>query len=178
MEGGPAQVKVDETNTIKIQCSDGSEVSVVRAVAEMSELIKGQLDEMDESETDIVISCPQVDAKTLEKVLVFCRHIKIEGAEAPVIEKPIRKEFNEVVDEWHFKYISWDQNDDLFSLIMAAHYLNIKALLNLAAGYAASLMQKQTVEQTRQWMNLENDFAPGEESDEVFKENKWAEEAI
>ena len=100
------------------------------------------------------------------------------GAEPPVIEKPIRKEFKEIVDDWFFNYISWDQNDELFALIMAAHYMNIKSQLNLAAGYAASLMQKQTVEQTRVWLNLENDFAPGEESDEVFKENKWAEEAI
>ena len=66
-----------------------------------------------------------------------------------MIEKPIRKEFNEIVDEWYFTYISWDQNDELFALIMAAHYMNIKSLLNLAAGYAASIMQKQSVEETR-----------------------------
>ena len=121
---------------------------------------------------------PAVNAETLDKVLEYCNHVKIDKNEPPVIDKPIRKPFPEIVDEWYLKYITFDKDDKLFALIMAAHYLNIKSLLNLSAGYAASIMQGQTVEETRKWLNLENDFAPGEESDEVFKENKWAEEAI
>ena len=144
----------------------------------MSDIIRGQLDEADEDDENIVIPLPQVDSKTLDKVLQYCEYVKLQNNQPPVIEKPIRKEFKDIVSEWYYGYISWDQNDELFDLIKAAHYLGISSLLNLAAGYAASIMQKQSVEETRKWLNLENDFAPGEESEEVFKENTWAEEAI
>lgn len=74
----------------------------------MSELVKGSMEEHDEDDEETVIPLPQVDSKTLDKVLAYCEHVKLQKNEPPTIEKPIRKEFNEIVDDWYYQYISWD----------------------------------------------------------------------
>ncbi len=60
-------------NKVKLLCSDGEEVEIDVEIAEKSVLIKGLIDD---SGTDEQIPLPNVKRPILEKVIVFCQHLK------------------------------------------------------------------------------------------------------
>ena len=62
----------------------------------------------------------------------------------------------------------------LFEVTMAANYLDVKPLLELCCAKVASLIKGKSVEETRQFFNLANDFSPEEEA-QIMEENRWAE---
>ena len=56
----------------------------------------------------------------------------------PEIEKPLsHSDMAQVVDQWHADYINLEQ-EELFELVMAANYLDIKPLLELSCAKVAS----------------------------------------
>ncbi len=82
---------------------------------------------------------------------------------------------NEIVQQWYADFISVEQ-DVLFELILAANFMDIKPLLDLACATVASLIKGKSPEQIRDQFNIVNDFTPEEEA-QVREENKWCEEA-
>ena len=60
---------------------------------------------------------------------------------------------------------------------MAANYLEIKSLLELSTAKVASIIKNKTVQEIRDFFNIENDFTPEEEM-QIMEENKWAEESF
>jgi len=157
---------------VKLLCSDGEIVEVDVDVAEKSVLIKGLIDD---SGTDDEIPLPNVKKPILEKVIKFCEHLK--SNQPPEIEKPLRStDMSQVVGQWHAEYINLEQ-EELFELIMASNYLDIKPLLELACAKVASMIKNKSVQEIRQFFNIENDFTP-EEEQQIMEENKWAEESF
>ena len=78
----------------------------------------------------------------------------------PEIEKPLKSEnMAEVVPDWDAKFVEIDQAD-LFELILAANYMDIKSLLDLTCAKVASLIKGKTPEQIRKTFNIVNDFTP------------------
>ena len=65
----------------------------------------------------------------------------------------------------------------LFELVMAANYLDVKPLLELSCAKVASLIKGKSIQEIRQFFQIENDFSP-EEEEQVMQENKWAEESF
>ncbi|KAF3502206.1 hypothetical protein F2Q69_00041906 [Brassica cretica] len=61
----------------------------------------------------------------------------------------------------------------LFSLILAANYLNVKGLLNIGCQKVADTIKDMKPEEVRSIFNIENDYTPAEE-EVVRKENEWA----
>lgn len=61
----------------------------------------------------------------------------------------------------------------LFELILAANYMDVKALLDLCCAKVASMMKGKTAEQIRKTFNIVNDFTPEEEA-AIIAENKSA----
>jgi S-phase kinase-associated protein 1 len=64
----------------------------------------------------------------------------------------------------------------LFELILAANYMDVKALLDLCCAKVASMMKGKTAEAIRKTFNIVNEFTP-EEEQAIIEENKWAEES-
>ncbi len=101
--------------------------------AERSILIKGMVDD---SGVDEEIPLPNVKKSVLLKIEQFCLHLRANPP--PEIEKPLKSAtFSEVTTPWFAAYVDLDQ-DMLFELIMAANYLDIKCLLDLACAKVAS----------------------------------------
>merc|ERR1711998_440317 len=76
---------------------------------------------------------------------------------------------------WDAEFVKVD-DDTLFSLILAANYLDIKSLLDLTCKTVADyIKQCKTPQEIRRRFNIKNDFTP-EEEEEVRKENAWCEE--
>ena len=157
---------------VRLLCSDGETVEIDISVAEKSVLIKGLIDD---GGTDEEIPLPNVKKPILDKVVQFCTHL-LDNA-PPEIEKPLRStDMSAVVADWYAKFINLDQ-EVLFEIIMASNYLDIKPLLELACAKVASLIKNKSVQEIRQFFNIENDFTPEEEA-QIMEENKWAEESF
>lgn len=161
------QKKVD--NNVKLLSNDNIEFKIEKEVAEKSMLIKNMLEDVDDS--DLPIPLPNVDSKTLDKIIEWCKNYKDEFKE---YEKDHENYRNADIDEWNKKYMEVDQ-ETLFNIILAANYLDIKALLNIGCKTVANMIKGKSPEEIRRTFNIVNDFTPEEEA-QIKKENEWADD--
>ncbi|KAJ4794748.1 Skp1-related protein [Rhynchospora pubera] len=76
------------------------------------------------------------------------------------------------LEDWDKAFINID-NDTLFYLILAANYLDVAGLFDLACRAVADQIKGRHPEKIRRTFNIENDFSP-EEEEEIRKECSWA----
>jgi S-phase kinase-associated protein 1 len=108
----------------------------------------------------------------LAKVIEFLKYHKNEPMSE--IEKPLQSSnMSDVVQPWYANFVEVEQSE-LFELILAANYMDIKPLLNLTCATVAALIKGKTPEEIRRIFNIVNDFTPEEEA-QVREENKWVE---
>jgi len=113
---------------------------------------------------DAPIPLPPVEGAILQKVIEYCTYHS-ENADAK----------EDAAEAWDKAFAAVD-DDTLFSLILAANYLDIKPLLDLTCKTVADyIKQCKTPQEIRRRFNIKNDFTP-EEEEEVRKENAWCEE--
>ena len=152
--------------------SDGHTVEVEREIASKSEWVKNIVDG---SEVDDNIPLPGIKKATLLKVIEYCTYINTNVP--PQIDKPLRSnELSDIVDPWYAEFVNLEQ-EVLFELILAANFMDIKSLLELACAKVASLIKGMTIPQIREFFNIENDFIQ-EEVDNIMDDDKWAEESF
>lgn len=109
------------------------------------------------------IPVPNVKGSVLAKVIEYCKkHAQSSGADADAEELKKRNE--------EFLRVGFN---DLFDLILAANYLNVKSLLDVTCQAVADRIKDYSVEQVRQIFDIVNDFTP-EEEEKVRQENAWA----
>ena len=151
---------------------EGEPIEVEEEIATMSVLVKSMIDD---SGTDEDIPLPNVKKATLEKVISFCEHHKEEPLQD--IEKPLKtNNIKDVVSPWYGEFVDI-KIEELYEIILAANYLDIKPLLEVTWAAVAAMMKGKSIEEIRELFNIENDFTP-EEEEQIREENKWAEEAI
>jgi S-phase kinase-associated protein 1 len=165
-----------------ISCDD-ERFEVTEAAAKMSQTIHHMIED---SCADGGVPLPNVDAKTLAKVLEYCnKHAAANpeataagagagAAAAAASSSSSASAGKDDVDLASFDkaFIDVDQNT-LYNLILAANYLEVKGLLDLTCQKVADMIKGKTPEQIRQTFGIVNDFTP-EEEEEIRKENQWA----
>ncbi|KAK9321905.1 E3 ubiquitin ligase SCF complex, Skp subunit [Lipomyces orientalis] len=156
---------------VKLTSSDGESFDVEKDVAERSILIKNMIEDVGDDSTEIPI--PNVTANVLKKVLEWCEHHKGDPAPANEDDTDARKKSTDI-DEWDQKFMQVDQ-EMLFEIILAANYLDIKALLEVGCKTVANMIKGKTPEEIRRTFNIQNDFTPEEEA-QIRRENEWAED--
>ncbi|KAG7578200.1 SKP1 component dimerization, partial [Arabidopsis thaliana x Arabidopsis arenosa] len=67
------------------------------------------------------------------------------------------------------EFMQKDQST-IFDLINAASYLYIQSLLDLACQTASDISKDKTLDQTRKFFNIENDFTLPEEEKAVLED--------
>jgi len=94
---------------------------------------------------------PGVKGDILGRVVEYMTHHK--GVEPPIIEKPLRSKIMKDVckDPWDADYIDkiGDNRQQLYDLILAANYMDIKSLLHLGCAKVASLIKGQPLEKIK-----------------------------
>lgn len=153
-------------DVVVLQSQDGQDFKVEVKVARLSDTIKNLIED---AGIEMPIPLPNVTAKTLTKVVEFCKHY-IENPPAAKEEEEKEKE----ITGWEKDFCNIDQ-PMLFELILAANYLDIKQLLELTCKTVANMIKGKTPEEIRRTFNIKNDFTP-EEEEQVRKENEWCEE--
>ena len=158
---------------VRLLC-EGEKIDVDLDVVQKSTILKNMIEDTGK-EGEIPI--PNIQLPILKKVLEFCEHYR--NSNPKEIKKPlVSMELSENgVDEWDVKFIEMERVDDLIDLIVAANFLDIESLVNLACAKIATFIKGKPVEEIRDVFSIQNDFTPQEEA-QLREENKWAEEAI
>ncbi|MCJ1322988.1 hypothetical protein MMC15_008339 [Xylographa vitiligo] len=161
-------------STVTLRSSDGVEMTVEKEVAERSMLIKNLLEDMtDGSTTDEAIPIANVNEAVLKKVIEWCTHHRSDPPATADDDSDSRKKTTDI-EEWDQKFMQVDQ-EMLFEIILAANYLDIKALLDVGCKTVANMIKGKSPEEIRKTFNIQNDFTP-EEEDQIRRENEWAED--
>ncbi|MCJ1361494.1 hypothetical protein MMC16_000594 [Acarospora aff. strigata] len=158
---------------IVLQSSDNEEIPVEREVAERSILIKNMMEDVGDAATAEAIPIPNVNATVLKKVIEWCQHHRADPPASTDDDSDSRKKTTDI-EEWDQKFMQVDQ-EMLFEIILAANYLDIKALLDVGCKTVANMIKGKSPEEIRKTFNIQNDFTP-EEEDQIRRENEWAEE--
>ncbi|KAK4937427.1 hypothetical protein LTR10_021964 [Elasticomyces elasticus] len=156
-----------------LQSSDSEDISVEREVAERSVLIKNMVGDLGEEAMEEPIPIPNVNAAVLKKVIEWCQHHKHDPPSTNEDDSDSRKKTTDI-EEWDQKFMQVDQ-EMLFEIILAANYLDIKALLDVGCKTVANMIKGKSPEEIRKTFNIQNDFTP-EEEDQIRRENEWAED--
>ena len=162
----------NDTKVILIS-SDGETIETSAKAAMRSTIIK---DSIQDSREDIIeFNANNVKGNILKKIVEYLEHYK--ETEPKEIERPLPSpNFKECVEEWDFNYIDINL-DEIFEIILAANYLDIKPLLELSSAKVASILKGKTIDEIKQTFNITNDFTP-EEEQQIIEENKWCMENL
>lgn len=148
-----------DDDQVTLQSQDGQDFKVEVKVAKRSETIKNLIDD---SGIDDPIPLPDITGAILTKVLEYTKYHEEIHSEEELVKLDA-------------DFCKLDQ-PTLFSLIMAANYLDMKDLLTLTCQSVANMITGKTPDEIRKTFNVKNDFTP-EEEEQVRKENEWCEEA-
>lgn len=155
--------------------SDDERFEVTEAAANMSQTIRHMIED---GCADAGIPLPNVSATILAKVLEFCnKHAAAAAADSSSSDAAAGSSSSNAGGDKELA--SFDKafldvdTDTLYDLLMAANYLEVKELLDLACQKVADMIRGKTPEQIRQTFGMKNDFSQ-EEQEEIVKENKWA----
>jgi S-phase kinase-associated protein 1 len=157
---------------VKLVTSDNADIEVDRQVAERSILIKNLLEDLG-GDNNEAIPIPNVNEAVMKKVLEWCDHHRNDPPASQDDDSDSRKKSTDI-DEWDQKFMQVDQ-EMLFEIILAANYLDIKALLDVGCKTVANMIKGKSPDEIRKTFNIQNDFTP-EEEEQIRRENEWAED--
>ncbi|ROV98886.1 hypothetical protein VSDG_03740 [Cytospora chrysosperma] len=162
------------TAQITMKTNDNGQVTCDIPVAERSILIKNLIEDLGlETALAQPVPLPNVSQPVLEKIIEWCEHHRNDPPPTQDDDSESRKKTTEI-DEWDQKYMQVDQ-EMLFEIILAANYMDIKALLDVGCKTVANMIKGKSPEEIRKTFNITNDFTP-EEEEQIRRENEWAED--
>ena len=163
---------------IKLTTMDEQTFEVECKVTDCSTTIKNILEDIGEVNQNAPpqdVPLPNVSGAILARVIAFMNHhhaTKIENAAKKTDDGDAAKKTDDA--SWNAKFCDVDQSV-LFELILAANYLDIKPMLDIACVTVVGMLKGKKPEEIRVMFNIKNDFTP-EEEEAVRKENEWCEE--
>jgi len=157
----------DEGGNIKLTSKDQESIEIEKKFAFISKLVKTSLD-TDNQSTEVPI--PGVAAEILQLVCDYMNHHR--GVEPACIEKPLRSKLMKDVckDAWDADYIDkiGENRQQLYDVILAANYMDIKSLLHLGCAKVASLIKGQPLDKIKEILAVNG--KKGESKDDEKKD--------
>lgn len=156
-----------ENKQVTLVSSDGEKFQISEKAVRRSTLVKGIIDDYPE---DPEVPLHNVKSNILTKIITYLEQYS--DSEPKEIERPLpSNNFNECVDAWDYQFIDLEL-ETIFELILAANYMDIKPLIELASSKVASVIKGKSPEEIRKTFNIQNDFTP-EEENQIREENQW-----
>ncbi len=146
---------------ITLKSKDEKAVTISEKAAVRSKVLNDVLKDY----VDAEIPLPEVDEKTLKKVVEYLEHFKDkEPVEIPqpLVDSNIKRALN---DQFLEQYIMGYPLEDCYDLINAANYMDIHPLLNLVCAYVASQLFDEEPETIRQKLGIESDMTEEEKKE-------------
>jgi S-phase kinase-associated protein 1 len=160
------QVLVLKTNDGKVFRMLESDVIKAETIRRMCQDIPAS------AEGDEEIPLHNINSTIFSKVLEWLKHHK---DDPPLPEDDENKEKRtDDIPPWDQEFLKVDQGT-LYEMIMAANFLDIRGLMDMACKTVANMIKGKTPEEIRKTFNIANDFTPQEE-EQIRKENAWCEE--
>nr|QBK89807.1 MAG: Skp1 family protein [Pithovirus LCPAC101] len=169
--------------SIFLKASDSDElIKVDVAVTKMIRTVDDMIEEFGEDAgkegTPILLGA--VSHSNLLKVIEFCEYHHLndpkttgekEKGEEKEEEDEKKKEKVEI-SPWDKKFCEMPQSE-LFSLINAANFLDVKPLISITCKTVANIIKgSKSVVELRKLFHIKNDYTE-EEEDKIRKENEW-----
>uniref|UniRef100_I1QCD4 SKP1-like protein n=2 Tax=Oryza glaberrima TaxID=4538 RepID=I1QCD4_ORYGL len=152
---------------ITLKSNDEKLVEVTEASARQSRAITNLIDDGCAD----VIPLPNVDSKTLAKVIPYCdEHGRANSG---------TDEERAALGRFDADFVGELDKDkaSLIDVIMAANYLNIQGLLDITCQRVADTIGSATAEEIREAFDIEDDLTEAEKK-EIREENAWAFDGI
>ncbi|KAI9188851.1 Eukaryotic peptide chain release factor GTP-binding subunit [Blastocladiella emersonii ATCC 22665] len=165
------------TLEVRLVTSDKKTVTTTHAIVAKSVLLKNILEDCAE---DMEVPLPNVSERALKRVLEWLEHHVDDEVPEP---DPDQDEYEAIealrqapVSDWDTKFMDIPQSD-IIELTLAANYLEIKPLLDLACKMLARMLDAcKTEEEIREKFNLPDDLTE-EEKVKIRAEFAWADAA-
>ena len=156
---------METTRKIKLESSDGQIFEIDFEIAQKSETIKNMIQDLGDDNEE-AIPFPNVTGEVLGKVIDWMTVVNE--------EKDEKGEQYVVDDDFENAYFNPEivSQELLFSIILAANYMDLKSLLDRSCKTVANMIKGKTPEEIRKTFNIKNDFTP-EEEEQIRKENEW-----
>ncbi|KAI1762356.1 E3 ubiquitin ligase complex SCF subunit sconC [Hypoxylon sp. FL1150] len=154
--------------TLTLVSKDEIEYPITRKAAGLCQLLVDLMEDLPESETSMPIPLALVDSHILKHIVDWCEHHVREDTFEGFTPSNARD-----IPAWDAEFLTFELNEDLFKITLAANYMNIPLLLECCIKTIAKNITGKTTEEIREYLHLENDFTP-EELEQIKKENEWA----
>ncbi|KAI1302240.1 s-phase kinase-associated protein 1 [Xylaria venustula] len=143
---------------------DGFELPASLAAVNKCITLGTMLDLLDEEQTvGIPIPVPGVDGETLTKVIEWCEYRS--NAPIPDLQKDAETKLSTWdIPKWDGDFLESVNDDMLFKITRAANYLEIPLLLRYATRRIAMILGPMSIEEMREFLNIESDWTPEQEA--------------
>jgi S-phase kinase-associated protein 1 len=154
---------------VEILAGDGK-LMAHRDVMMQSELVKSMIKDDADADELVQVHLLELSVAVLEKVIQFMEHYL--DHPMPEIEKPLTTNvMADLVGEWYATWVDVDQ-ELLFNIILAANYLDVAPLLDMAIAKVATQVKGRSPEEVKALFRIEPDITPEEER-MVREQNPW-----
>ena len=117
---------------ITLVSSDGEKMQISAKAAQRSQLVKGIIEDYPD---DAEVPLNNVKSGILKKIKEYLEHYQ--ESDPKEIERPLASQnYQDCVEPWDYEFINVDL-DLIFEIILAANYMDIKPLLELASSKIA-----------------------------------------
>ncbi|OIT22866.1 PREDICTED: SKP1-like protein 11 [Nicotiana attenuata] len=144
----------EQKKMLILKSSNGDEFEIEESVAVQSITIKNMVED-----NYTKIPLPNVDTQTLIKIIEYLmKH---------AVEKTYTNE--EEIENFDKEFVNGKSYRDLFELILAANYLEIKGLLDLLCQSIADRIKNKSANAVRKIFNITPDYSTEEEEEEKVR---------
>ncbi|CAK0772093.1 hypothetical protein CVIRNUC_003928 [Coccomyxa viridis] len=161
---------------IVLRANDGADHVISVAAASLCKTVASLLQDLEASkgeDTDpLIVPLPNVCNCTLQKVLGFCEQQRAFDELCTASPAAQQADLTRQIQAWQMEYMQVS-TDELYHLVMAAHYLNVPRLLDLCTDAMAERIRGKSPAQVRECFGLKPSLSP-EEEEEIRRSNLWA----
>lgn len=158
MEGHQVKIRTADRKLFMMDRSDALDIALIRTMIE----------ENDSFDEEIPIDMVEYDQ--LQKIVDFIHQCQTKPYKAPLPKPLPTNRLEDVIEnKWYINFIDLPKTE-LLKLVKIANYLNIERLFELASAKIGSLIKGMTIEELREFFEIENDFT--EEEEESIKNGK------